>query len=463
MANANNPTERPTLAENNEFRKTIERRGEIVYFSDLKAIAAEFVGSVVAANKGFDYGINESGALNIGSSTWENTHQFVFEESDWSKQLLPFHPKDLTAPRTLLPASTIAYYLMNLDLAGSFSGDVGTFFPENLQSNSKLWVIDFQKEVLPEMGPECGAVLLELPSFKEFPSGGTWASFCKLKSNKLAEALSTGKLFKGIGPAKDFAEVKNGDDSYFFAVRSGFLISSNREKGLAAFDGKTSLASTRDYARAVEKVPGGIVAFGGYNLEAAVAAASKTPVDGLQGQIANAIFSIARAFHSQHFYATAARGGVEGKSSVAMDREGRYSFADFASLTKGASITLATVEPSGAPITDQNRLSNLVLRVKAKSAGPIESVKDDIKTADQTVEQKSAQELILTVAARRAGTEKAVALPVKDPEFAADLKATAEFPADEESVKKQASGDCRRRSRCLECRPKARGLDAPES
>ncbi len=437
VANANNPTERPTLAENDEFRKTIERRGEIVYFSDLKAIVAEFG----IENKDFNkYVINESGALNIGNSTWENTHQLVFNESDWSKYLLPFHPKDLTAPRTLLPASTIGYYLMNLDLGPALSDKVGTFLPDNLQSNSKLWGIDFQKEVLPELGPECGAVLLELPNLKDFSNfDPTWATFCKLKSNKLTEALSTGKLFNGVGPAKDFAEIKKGDSSAFFAVRAGFLVVSNHEKGLAAFDGRSSLASTRDYAKALERVPDGIVAFGGYNLEAAVAAASKDPVDGLQGQIATAIFSIAKAFHSQNFYATAARGSVEGKSSVAMDREGRYSVADFASLTKGANITLATVEPSGAPITDQNRLSSLVLRVRAKAASSIENVKDDIKTADQTVEQKSAQELILTVAARRTGTEKAITLPVKEPEFAADLKATAEFPANDENVKKQAS------------------------
>lgn len=439
VTNANNPTDRHTLAENDEFRKAIARSGEIVYFSDLKAIVAEFVAGTPAANQDFDFGIKESGALNIGSSAWENTHYFVLEASDWAKHLLPLNPKDLTAPRALLPASTIAYYLMNLDVAPSFSSQGGTFFPENLQTNSKLWSIDFQKEVLTELGPECGAVLLELPTFREFTTGGTWATFCKLKSNKLADALSTGKLFNGVGPTKDFAEVKNGADSYFFGVRNGFLIFTNREKGLAALDGKSNLSSTRDYARTVEKVPGGIVAFGGYNLEEAVASASKAPVEGIEGQIANVVLSIARAFHSQYFYTVAASGGVEGKSSVAMDREGRYSSADFTSLTKESTITLATVEPTGAPITDQKRLSSLVLRVRAKTAGPIDNVKEDIKTSDQTVEQKSAQELILTVSARRAGTEKAVVLPVKDPEFAADLKATAEFPANNENVKKQAA------------------------
>jgi Flp pilus assembly protein TadD len=423
-----------TLADNTEFRKTVERRGDIVYFSDLKAIMAD----AAATTKDFNYPINESGALNIGNSTWENTHQLVFEESDWSKHLLPFHPKDLTAPRELLPASTIAYYLMKVDLASASSKSFGTFFLETSQTTSKVWAIDFQREVLPELGPECGAAILELPDFEEFTLGGTWATFCKLRTGKLADALNAGKLFNGIGPVKEFAEVKNGTDSYFFAARNGFLILSNSQKGLTAFDGKSNLAATRDYSRAVGKVPGGIVAFGGYNLEAAVASASKTPVEGLQGQVANAIFSIARAFHSQNFFATATRGSVEGRSSVAMDREGRYSFSDFSALTKGANITLAAVEPTGAPIIDQNRLSNLVLRVKAKTSGPIENIKDDIKTAAQTVEQKSPQELVLTVAARRAGTEKAVQLPVKEPGFAADLKATAEFPANDEQVKKQA-------------------------
>jgi tetratricopeptide (TPR) repeat protein len=427
-------TDRQTLADNSEFRKTIERRGEIVYFSDLKAILAEFGAPI----RDFNFAISESGALNIGNSTWENTHQFVFEESDWSKHLLPFHPKDLAAPRDLLPASTIAYYLMNIDLARSWSGSFGTFLPETFQSKSKLWAVDFEREVLPELGPECGAAVLELPDFEEF-TGGSWATFCKLKSNKLAEALNSGKLLNGVGPAKDFAEVKNGTDSYYLTVRNGFLVFSNSQKGLAALDGKSSLATTRDYSRAAEKVPAGIIAFGGYNLEAAVAAASKAPVEGLEGIRVNTIFSIAKAFHSQNFFATAARGSVEGRSSVSMDREGRYSFADFSSLTKEATITLAALEPTGAPITDQNRLSSLVLRVKAKTAGPIDNVKDDLKTAAQTIEEKSPQEFFLTVNARRAETEKAVQLPVKDAAFAADLKSTPEFPANDEQVKKQAS------------------------
>ena len=79
--------------------------------------------------------------------------------------------------------------------------------------------MDFEKEVLPELGPECGAVMIELPDagFK----GATGAAFCKLKSNKLSEALSTGKLFTDIGPTNDVAEVKVGKDSSSLRFATG--------------------------------------------------------------------------------------------------------------------------------------------------------------------------------------------------------------------------------------------------
>ena len=274
LSNANNEV---SLAGNAEFRKTIEQRGDVVYFSDFDTMMS----GVADAGKKSDYKLNESGALNIANASWENIHHLAFEESDWAKPLLPFQPKELSAPRELLPASTVAYYFMNVDLPLFWSSKFGKTFVPDFE-NSKLWSLDFKKEVLSELGPECGAVLLDPPDINDFVNV-TWAAFCKLKSNKLTDALNTGKLFSGVGPAKDFAEVKVGADSYFVGVRSGFLVVSNRAKGLAALDGKSNLAATRDYSRAVEKVPGGVVAFGGYNLEAAVAAASKTGADGLQG------------------------------------------------------------------------------------------------------------------------------------------------------------------------------------
>ncbi len=271
LSNASNQTDR--LAENPEFRKAIESRGDIVYFSDLAAV----MGEAKATDKDPGYKANERGALNIGGSSWENTHHLDFTESDWAKPLRPFHPKELSAPRDLLPASTIAYYLMNVDLPGVWSSQAKDFFSSaNVEAITNLWSLDFKQEVLPELGPECGGVMLELPNIMT-ASGGSFAFFCKLKSNKLAEALKTGKLFRGVGPVTDFAELKVDDLPFFVTTRNGFIVVANNAKGLEAFDGKTNLAGTRDYSRAVEKVPAGIVAFGGYNLEAAVAAATKKP------------------------------------------------------------------------------------------------------------------------------------------------------------------------------------------
>ena len=421
------------LATNTEFRKAIEHSGDVVYFSDLKSV----LGALAIDTKGTGSNINESGTFNISNGSWENSHHLVFEESDWSKPLQQFHPKELTAPRELLPASTIAYFLMKVDLASVWPTELRKYFlPDDPQDQSNLWALDL-KDVLAELGPECGAVMLELPYLEDFDEI-TWAGFCKLKSTKLSEALTAGKLFTGVGPTKDFAEVKVGKDSYFVAMRKGFFVVSNHDKGLAAFDGKTNLAETRDYSRAVDKVPSGIVAFGGYNLEAAIAAANKIPSEGTQAFAANLIGSVASAFHSQNFYATASAGAVEAHSSVAMDREGRYPVADFAMLSRGSNITFATLEPVGIPITNQNRLSSLVLKVRSKAPGPIEFIRDDIKTVEQTIEQKSAQELLLTIAARRSSPEKAIELPVKDAEFAQYLKATTEFAADNEDVKKKA-------------------------
>ena len=427
--------EQQLLAGNEGFRRATTTDGDIVYFSDLKVVFAD------PENKSIDEPekANESGALKFSNSSWENTHRFVFDESDWSRPLLTFHPKELTAPRELLPSATLAYVLLKLDVAAAAEA-----WPRNMSIRDKgfeippaSWSMDFDKEVLPELGPECGAVLLELPEMRTF-EGGVWATFYKLKSNKLSEAFAAGKLFHGVGPTTDTAEVKSEETSYFVAIRKGFLVVSNATKGLSALDGKTNLAATRDYSRAAEKLPAEIVAFGGYNLEAAIAAASKSPADGLRAHMAAMALSLASAFHSQSFFATAGAGAIEGRSSVSMDREGRYAVADFSYLPRGANITFATLQPHGMPILDQKRLSDIVLKVRAKAPGPIDSIRDDIKSAAQKVEQKSPNELVVTIAARRRSPDKKIQLPVTNPEVAAFVKSTGEITSDDKNVIEQA-------------------------
>ncbi len=433
LANANNTSD-IQLLDNPEFRKSIDSQGDVVYFSDLKAVFAE----AGDTDQNTSSQVSERGALKFSASSWENSHQFVFDESEWSKPLLPFQPKELTAARDLLPASTIAYFLAKIDLPALWETSPKDLFSKlDLGTLPSFSSLDFKQDVLPELGPECGVVLLKLPERDNF-SSGSLAAFCKLKSNKLAEALTTGKLFRNVGPTTGVAELKLGSDTFFVGVRNGFFVISNNAKGITALDGKTNLAATRDYSRSVEKVPAGVVAFGGYNLEAAIAGVNTTTLEAQRKYLVDFLFSVTSAFHSQNFYATATRGTISAHSSVAMDREGRYPVADFANLRRGTNITYAIVEPTGVPITDQSRTSSLTLKVRAKAAGPIDNIKDDLKTADQIVEQKSPTELVVTVAARRTGAEQALQLPVKNPEVAEYLKATPEFAADQKEVIDQA-------------------------
>jgi tetratricopeptide (TPR) repeat protein len=432
--------EQQSLAANDEFRRATQSDGDVVYFSDLTAVFPD------QEMKEPRPKADESGALKFSNSTWENSHRLAFNESHWSKPLASFQPKELTAPRELLPASTLAYYLMKLDMAAAWQ-----IWPnilnlrKELSEAHDLWNLDLQRDVLPELGPECGLALLEFSGLS-LSDDETWAAFCKLKTNKLSDALTAGKLFSGVGPTSDIAEVKFGKDSYFVTTRRGFLVVSNRKKALASLADKTNLAATRDYSRAAERAPAGVVAFGGYNLEASVAAASAAMTDGLEAQQAAMAFSVASAFHSQSFFATATPQGIEGRSSVAMDREGRYAVSDLSYLPKGANITLAAVEARGLPITDQNRISSLVLKIRAKASGPIDSIREDIKSAHQTVEQKSANELLVKVAARRSNPEKKIQLPVSDPQFAQFLKSSGDIASDDPNViarAKEIAGDDR--------------------
>jgi len=432
LVRATSSSNNEKLSANEEFRRVVANGGDIIYFSD----PGRFFTPVSATPEAQSSDVKESGSLRILGSTWENSHQLTFKESDWSKYFQKFHPKDLVAPRDLLPNSTIAYLLVKLDTLDGLQNRSKEFFGwMKTELPNDLFELDFAREVAPELGPECGAAVLDLPDLDDI-THLKWAIFCKLKTNKLSDALNQGKLLRGVGPTNNDAEIKSGETSYFVKSRNGFLIVSN-EKDLS-LTAQTSLAATRDYSKAVESVPDGIIAFGGYNLEAAVAAASKTAGDGLNAQIANVIFSLAGAFHSQSFYAKGTAGDVSGKSSVAMDREGRYSVADVNVLTRGKNITFATLEPRGVPILDQTRISSLVMKISSKAAGPIDSIRDDLKTSDQSVEQKSANELILTIAPRRGGTNDKIQLPISVASLSQFLQPTAEFPSDNKQLVEQA-------------------------
>ena len=80
------------------------------------------------------------------------------------------------------------------------------------------------------------------------------------------------------------------------------------------------------------------------------------------------ILSLVRAFHSPSLYATIKGNDLDARSSISMDREGRYSVAELQSLTANSEPTFAILRPRGLAIVDQSHLDSLLLRIKAKAA-----------------------------------------------------------------------------------------------
>jgi tetratricopeptide (TPR) repeat protein len=117
-----------------------------------------------------------------------------------------------------------------------------------------------------------------------------------------------------------------------------------------------------------------------------------------------------------------------------MDREGRFSVSELASLSKEYRLTFAELEARGVPIENQERLSSLKLRVRAAAAGEIDRLKEDISSPHQTVEQSSATELVLRILPRNSTPRNSVLLPVKDAQFNQYLQPSGEIRSDDKTV-----------------------------
>jgi transglutaminase-like putative cysteine protease/Tfp pilus assembly protein PilF len=413
-----------------EFREAIGNQGEVVYFSDITALLPS-----KPVEKGNEK-LSESGALRISKSAWENSFHLTFAESDWSKALIPFQPKELISPRELLPASTVAYYMMKIDVPAAWEKFARPILSEKeTAALGETWKLDFVKSVLPELGPECGVGLLDLPDLSDSKTNSEWVAFCQTRSGKIGQLLAAGELLSPAGSANGIVEVKAADGfSYFFALRKGFLVIASSSKAMATLEAPEKLLLSRSYQKAMENVPDGIVAFGGYNVDAAVASVPETAADGLRGQAASVPRLFARAFHSQRFFATATAGTVEAKSSVSMDREGRYAVAEIAPKADERVLTYATLEPRGLAIDDPQRISRLALRVRAKVPGVIERIKEDVNLPQQNVSAVSEHELILSVEPRRASGIGQLKLPINEANLTQYLQATREIPSNDKNV-----------------------------
>ncbi|MCM3872856.1 MAG: lasso peptide biosynthesis protein [Pyrinomonadaceae bacterium] len=423
-----------TLATNPDFRRMAETPGEAIYLSNLSKLFSNPTEPEISKGKGI---MIESGALKISNSTWENQYQIQFSQTDWLKPFVGFQPEQLASPRELLPRGTVAYYFMNFDPVAAWRDwSTDLFSVEKKRELTSIWSIDFEKEVLPELGPECGVAVLGLPNTLT----GNWdfplAVFFKLKSDKLERALASGRLLTGTSaaPGSTPTYIKLGSADLFVIVKGGFLVLANSRTAITALEQKEMLISSRDFSRAAKQSPAGVVAFGGYNLEAAIATIGYSESDPVKTQQSLLISSLANAFHSPNFYATATADAVQGRFSLSMDREGRFSVSELSSLSKEYRQTYAQVETRGVPIQNQERLSSLKLRIRASAAGQIDRLKEDVASTHQIVEKASDRELELKVLPRHSEPKTSLALPMTGAEFAQYLQPSKEIRSDDKTV-----------------------------
>ena len=186
-----------------------------------------------AARKASTPKLVERGALRISKAGWESSFDLSFGATGWQK-LFTFKPASLKAPTVLLPRSSVAYLLMSFDIAVGWRMFASDFLGvEPAKQFKSVWALDFEREVLPELGPECGAVLLGMPSSnKDGKFNAPWALFIQTRSDKLNKALAEGTLIKGAAAAAGSVRIKIGASDYWLASKKGFLVLANSEAAM---------------------------------------------------------------------------------------------------------------------------------------------------------------------------------------------------------------------------------------
>jgi tetratricopeptide (TPR) repeat protein len=419
------------LAANPEFKRAVATGGDAIYLSSLSSL-------VKLDRKKSGDEVTESGSLKMSNAAWENSYQLSFPKAGWESLFSRFDAKSLASPRELLPRSTLGYIFARPDMQTLWSKWGNEFFgPVTSKNLASIWAMDFDKEVVPEFANEFGAAVLSLPKLDTGKFDAPWVVFLKLKTDKLSRAFSEGKLFKESAAGGRPVKLKIGSSNLVAAIKNGYLVFGPNEAAIGQLDQKEKLYTARDFSRAAERAPPTVVAFGGYSLEAAVAELG-TNADPMKAFIINAATSMARAFHSQNFYATETPGGLEARLSVSLDREGRYSVAELQSLSKGFGLTFAVIEARGVPIADQARVETLKVRIRSKAPGVVDRIREDIASPHQTSEKRSENEIVLAVKPRHATPARKVPISEIGSGFEPFLKSTSELRSDDPTVIKQA-------------------------
>jgi tetratricopeptide (TPR) repeat protein len=419
------------LSSNPEFMLAARGGGDVIYLSDPVAL----FGAPTTENKAR---VTERGALRIRESSWESSFEVGLGGADW-RGLNRFRPVELTSPALLLPKDSLAYLFMNLDVTAAWRGFVHDLLgSKTAQEIGSIWEIDFEREVLPDLGPECGAALLGLPSPKDGDFDPPWVVFFQIRSDRLARAFAEGKLVKNEKAGEKAARVRIGNGDYWVAVKNGFLVIAGSEAAIDKLDSAEHLNTAKDFGRAARNATGEVIAFGGTNIEAATNSVKVDTNDQMIAQAMGTMLSLARAFHSHNLTATLNDDVLAARMSVSLDREGRFSVADLAALSKDFQFAAAEVEARGIPISDQAHIDSLKLKISSRANGAAGRIAEDIRSKTQLVEKTSESELIVTIQPRRPAISTKVVIPVTAAELEPFLRPTKEIRSTDPTVVAQA-------------------------
>jgi transglutaminase-like putative cysteine protease/Flp pilus assembly protein TadD len=444
-----------SIAQNSAFNDARREPGEIVFFSDLPALLK------IAWDSG-DFGQDnplqsltkafgaESGALRISPTSWETNFNLALADNQLTGSFKPFKADSMTAPRDLLPKSTLLYAAVMIDppklldaikkwLADSPSpGSTAT----ESSAQSKEIERSIESGLVPAMQGEIAAAIL---SFKPLFDGGDLPDMvfaAKLKNSAPAGALRAGTLFAKLKRVENAsvlgsAIVALGEDGEapFVIVTGEYFVVANSVETLKLLESKERFAASRDYARSLQNMPENLALFTTYNLEAAFDETVKVMSKSESQQMLPFISALVHAFHSQRaFVAFGKESGkddrLRGYLAVSFDREGRYAVGDLAMKSGDFDLANAIIPTKGLSVAGSERVEAMTLRITAKRPGVAPRVRDDLsKFAWQKIEAGRSEgndsTIIVTTTARRVPEKLTVPLPVAGADFTQYLRPTA--------------------------------------
>ncbi|MFN0110884.1 MAG: transglutaminase domain-containing protein [Blastocatellia bacterium] len=506
---------KPAIVESAGFAQVRREQGEIVFFSDLKGLLNladteadlelgkdQTIGSLLKA-----FGA-ESGALRLTPNSWDTVFNISLGDNEFTGSFQSFKADALAVPKELLPASTMFYAGAVVDPAKLFasmkkssqtsSGAAPTASTASTASttgpppppktvpgpgvkgtkpappkivsasdpaitvtpsvfNSQDTDEIVEKQIVPEMQGEIGAAVL---SFKPLYEDGEMPAIifaAKLKSDALAAALKSRKLFPNLKPEENLTVLGSpvialgAEGAPYAAITNEYLLLADRPETLKLLEAssknsKERFATSRDFIRSLQNAPENVALFATYNLESAFeeAAEAMSKSDDSKEMLIF-VSALVHAFHSQRAFVTLEKDGLRGGLSVSFDREGRFAVGDLAARSGEFDIANASIRPKGLNVTESTRVESMSLKVAANRPGVAPRVRDDLaKFPWQKVESSTDNSVIVNTNARHIPETATVKLPVSGTEFAQFLAPTAQINSKSPEIielSKQIAGD----------------------